>query len=369
MTSFKPKQILVENSIHQSDECTKILKQYPSIVPKIIDNIQHEVSHFNQQKDAFYKGKTILLIAEHKGEIHKACPCSPNSISCGYELINLGINCPYNCHYCFLQDYVQNPFVTLYINFKDKLQTIITNLGNDNKMHRLGTGEFMDSLNLDHISGHSTTLINMVKPFPKLMLELKTKSTNIQNLLDNKAPENVVISWSVSPPSNAEVFEAGVPTIAQRLKAAKDVVNHGYHVSFHFDPIIYYPDFEPDYKQLIHDIYTEIDPKKIKWISLGSIRLAKVLYQTFLEKYNYHRGYGAETIVGEDQKIRYTREHRQKMYSFINQEIKKYHPGQFTYLCMENQLTWQKTIIDNNDDLDKLPETFNTSVFTSKSSK
>jgi len=63
---------------------------------------------------------------------------------------------------------------------------------------RLGTGELSDSLALDHILKLSDFIIPVINSLEHIQFEFKTKSTNINNLL-NHNPKNIVISFKPEP--------------------------------------------------------------------------------------------------------------------------------------------------------------------------
>ncbi len=48
----------------------------------------------------------------------------------------------------------------------------------------MGTGEFTDSLMMDEVTGIGGAIIEHTSGMPNIMMELKTKSDNIDHLLD-----------------------------------------------------------------------------------------------------------------------------------------------------------------------------------------
>ena len=142
--------------------------------------------------------RKVLWVKNHEGDFIKACPGTKNMRCCNYVILNQMINCPYNCTYCYLQIYLNNPYIYIYANTDKMLGELSDYL--DNKKHiRIGTGEFTDSLNLDMITGFSKIIVPYFKKFPDNILELKTKSVEIENLLKIDHSGNVVVSWSLNP--------------------------------------------------------------------------------------------------------------------------------------------------------------------------
>ena len=63
-----------------------------------------------------------------------------------------------DCSYCILQAYFNQPFIRLFVNTEEiflKLKTFVDT--HPEEIIRLGTGEFTDSLALDHLTGFSDT--------------------------------------------------------------------------------------------------------------------------------------------------------------------------------------------------------------------
>ncbi|MES0491120.1 MAG: spore photoproduct lyase family protein [Leptospirales bacterium] len=299
----------------------------------------------NSDKYSFERGKKNLILYPEKGEFLHACPGSDGVLCCHYYVLDFGMNCPYDCHYCFLQTYLTSPFYKmaantdeLFLQLKNKLTQNTT--GNRNKL-RIGTGEYTDSLAADHITGLSSDFIHFFRDIPNTTLELKTKSTNIENLLNVDPQGSVVVSWSVNPGSVIEETEIGCPTLEQRLEAAKKIIQAGYQVAFHFDPIIAIAGWESEYKEVIDTIFDTIDPDKIRWISLGTFRYSPGLKEKLRERYPNETITRKEMFAGKDGKLRYFFPDRVQIYKTLQEHIRKRSADMFVYLCMEVRSAWQ----------------------------
>ncbi len=56
----------------------------------------------------------------HKGEFLKKCPGSTGQVCCNYFVINFASNCPMDCSYCYLQEYLaDNPELKVFSNVDD----------------------------------------------------------------------------------------------------------------------------------------------------------------------------------------------------------------------------------------------------------
>jgi spore photoproduct lyase len=110
-----------------------------------------------------------------------------------------------DCSYCVLQGYLNNPFLTLYTNWDDLLQEIDAFASvNSQPFLRFGTGELSDSLALDSIFPISRVLVPFFGKQKNGILELKTKSAEVDHLLHLDHQGKTVISWSLNPPQMIE---------------------------------------------------------------------------------------------------------------------------------------------------------------------
>ena len=96
---------------------------------------------------------------------------------CGYNLINLGFGCRFECEYCFLQQYQNLHAILLPANlqeFLDKIDAASFHKGPFSRP-RMGSGEFTDSLVFDDLTHYSHTLVPFFRARPHLQFEFKTK--------------------------------------------------------------------------------------------------------------------------------------------------------------------------------------------------
>lgn len=291
------------------------------------------------------RGFHTLLLGKQRGPFIRQCPCSQESIRCGYYFLSVGLGCPIDCSYCFLQGFLNTSFPVLYVNFSDmekELKEWEVRLSQENKTIRIGTGEMTDSLVFDPLTGYGKRLIQCFSSLPHLTLELKTKSIFIDSLLDS-ATTNVVLAWSLNPEKIAQIEEPNAPSPKDRVLAAEKAVKAGYKVGFHFDPIFAYPGWQELYYELLCLLFEKIPAQQIAWISLGTFRIFPSLRDTIRERHPQSQALLSEMVSGYDGKLRYFRKQRKEIYCFMKDSLEKL--GNKTvpvYLCMESQELWDE---------------------------
>jgi spore photoproduct lyase len=304
-----------------------------------------ELEHFSSLRDpkAFGRGKNTLVLERQKGKFVKSCPGTKEYECCGYQVLNVGTNCPMDCVYCILQAYLNKPWLTFYVNVEDLLAELNECFAREPKRQwRIGTGEFTDSLAMDRLTCLSEVLVNFMSDKPQAVLELKTKSAVIDNLLTLPHNGHTIVSWSLNSPPIAEREELHTASLRQRLSAASCCVEAGYRVGFHFDPIIYHHGWREGYAETIEQLFTVIPAEHIAWISMGCLRFLPSLKGIAAERFPGSAFFHEEFIEGLDGKSRYFRKLRVEMYRFLAERILAFAPDICLYLCMESEEIWRE---------------------------
>jgi spore photoproduct lyase len=306
-----------------------------------LENFQKE------RPDPLEEGKRTLWLTRQKGDFIKPCPCTPHYLGCNYFIINLDLNCPLDCSYCILQLYLSNPLLTVFVNTRDlwhQLDTFLSRRKGGLPV-RIGTGELGDSLVLDPITGRSRELVAYFRRRPDALFELKTKTTNIHNLLDIEPASNIVIAWSLSAPAVAQTDEKGAPSVSERIEAACLVVEKGYRVAFHFDPLVRHPGWQEGYTEIIERLSASIAASRIAWISLGALRFPSALKGIIAKRHPDSRLLYEEFIRGLDGKFRYFKPLRLELLHFTAERLREKLGREVPlYLCMESEEVWRKVL-------------------------
>lgn len=342
---FEPEIIYLEPEAEAYPLAQRVLQAFPH-TPVVRGRPMAEVVSEVRQTaaDVFGAGKRQLVLSKFKGSFLKKCPgISPGMVCCNYYIVNLIKNCIYDCSYCFLQDFLENnPVLSAFVNVEDLLEELDAVFSaHPQRTFRVGTGELTDSLALEALLPYSDTLIPFFNKQTNAVLELKTKSDCVENLLKQKDPTNIIISWSLNPEEIVVQEEKGTASIQQRLDAARQCQEKGYRVGFHFDPILLFPGWERAYEELIDLVFQKTIASKIEWVSLGSFRYRPNLKKIIKERHHGTRLFSGEHIAGEDGKFRYLRPLRNHAYQTLRALLKKKSEELNIYLCMETKEIWE----------------------------
>ena len=329
---FSPKTVYIEPSVSDSELAERARKLFPNARFLTWDG-KTQVGEKN-----FSRRLETLLIHREKYDFLKPCPCSCGSAGCGYNLINLGFGCRFECEYCFLQQYQNLHAILLPANvdeFLSKVDSAHFNKGLFDRP-RIGSGEFTDSLVFDELTQYSQKIVPFFRARPHLQFEFKTKSTQIDGLLQVGGCENVVVSWSVNAGPVTDNVEHFTEPLSARLAAACQVSSAGYRIGFHFDPVIIYPNYQADYAQTVAQMADTLPPDKVAWISVGTLRFSRELKKSIEQRFPQNTILDGEFLLDFDGKMRYSDAQRLEVYRFLVPLLQKTFPKARVYLCMED---------------------------------
>src|SRR5882762_2544961 len=331
--------VFVEDSCADSALATRVLRVLPRDVPVThVADAREAARPASGVRDPFGTGKRRLVIARRKTPFLMPCPAGSSKFACcGYLVLTLASNCPMDCSYCFLQEYLaDNPAFQVYANFADSFDEL-DRLAHSapERSFRVGTGELADSLAFDAITGISRELIEYFAAHENLTLELKTKTDEIENLIGLDPRGRVLVSWTLSTDAVYRGSEHRTASPTARIAAARAVLEAGYRVAFHFDPLIGYPGAEHDYVSLIDELLETIPPKKISFISMGGLRMTPTLRTIARRRFPEDPMLCGEDVLASDGRFRTFTPLRLKLYRTLAERFRKDGADVPAYLCME----------------------------------
>ena len=338
----------------EDDKKSEISKDFLALSGKEFISLKNRKdmnSVLTELQESEYLPKEVVVLQSFLGRFYQSCPCSQNVVGCNYLLINTCFGCLYNCTYCFLNSYLNSFGIMQFTNIDQKISQMMNKLEKSNSfVHRIGTGEFTDSLMFDEVTGIGQNIINKSTHLKNCMFEFKTKSNNISHLLNIKEKGNTVIAWSLNTQRNIDLYEADTANLEERIAAAQEAVDAGYFVAFHFDPIIYYDSCMEDYKELIDFLLSSVNPDRVVWISLGCFRYSPGFKEIIQENFPDEQLSTEEMFPSIDGKFRYFKNKRIEIYNDMISYIRSHSNKPYLYLCMETTDVWNKVFdMDQNN--------------------
>lgn len=298
----------------------------------------------DQDRVEFDRGETqALYLKEYKGKFLRFCPGTRAYHCCGYRIIHIGENCPMACSYCILQAYFQDRVLKIWVNQDALFRELADGFGADrNIRYRVGTGEFTDSLALEHLTGYSRNLVEFLEDYDNVVLELKSKVVDLSWMEGATRTDRVLPAWSLNAPFINEREEFDVSTLTERLEAARTCAEAGFRVCLHFDPIIRFDGWREGYAEIIDRIFDYVKPDQIAYMSLGSFRCMPQLNPIIEDRFPETNYIYNEFVPGLDGKARLLRPLRVEQFRFMVDRLRKHGMEEQLYFCMESTGVWNE---------------------------
>jgi spore photoproduct lyase len=244
-------------------------------------------------------------------------------------------NCIYECEYCYLQGHFQTPDLVLFVNHDDIIQSIASQIKlTPNAWFH--AGEFSDSLALSSITNEWREYFELFYQYPSAQLELRTKSHNIQSILELAPAPNIHITFSLSPEKMSATYDRKTPSLEKRLGAIAKLVARGFRIGIHFDPILIEADTQIQYQQLITQLKEVLPDQQLSYLSLGVVRFTDHVWGQVKKNYPDSPLMQQTLVESFDNKWRSPRPIRTWHLGKIREQLRKSnYSDQKIYFCME----------------------------------
>ena len=340
MVTYRPRYVYVESKVRQAPLTEHILRSLSGCpVYEIQDHRRLEEESLPLQgRDTGMKHQ-VLVLAYHPGPCIRPFPGSSEDSSPSEFFVAHANGCPFDCQYCFLQGYFEHDAPVLFVNQEDLLDELADHLKRN--VHRgptvYHTGELSDALALESWSGFASAAIPLFRDFPEARLELRTKCADMEDLLPDGPPQNITVSWTLTPWEAWQRYEHGTPNPLLRLKSARACQEKGYPVGMRLDPALLVPEWKREYAMLIQEIYEHLRPGEggIESFVIGGFRYSPALGSRIQERFPSNALLLPEFVRCKDGKHRYFRPLRVSLYREIIRQIQRHDPGTPIHLCME----------------------------------
>ena len=336
------KTLYIDSDVKNHPETRKILSRL-KLAPQVVDRADDLFRSINRADDPVACGKSLLYLTRNRGGFFKSCPGTREYMCCDYQILHVASYCTMDCSYCILQTYFHPPMLQFFVNRED-LSAELDDLFAQPNIHRVGTGEFSDSLIWEPWTDLNTYLVSRFAEQDRNILELKTKTVNIDGLEHLAHNRKTIIAWSLNTPRVIRREERRTASLDARLTAARRCQAWGYPVAFHFDPLVLYDGCEDEYRDVIDRLFRRVAPETVVWISLGTFRCMPALKPIIARRFPQSTLPYGEFITGLDNKLRYFKPLRIDLYRRMVEWIRQAAPEVTVYFCMEDDVVWNQAV-------------------------
>ena len=278
--------IYLESEIRSHPRTKSILSRFSKA--RIVECERYgEVFNPKKQNFRLQKIKPALIIARKHGNFILDAPKGFGIGGRKNYYFSHMLNCIYDCRYCFLQGMYRSANYVLFVNYED-FQNKINNIVEQNPDEEEITffsGYDCDSLALESVTRFVREFLPFFQKYENAVLELRTKSINVSELLNHEVIPNCVVAYSFTPENISQKLEHGVPPIARRIQTMKKLVEKGWQLGIRLDPLIYHEGYQKYYSELIRDIFHAIPVESIHSVSTGPMRFPGKMFHTIEQLY------------------------------------------------------------------------------------
>ena len=273
--------IYVESQSIESDIAEQSFKRFPKA--KIIE-IEDYKKIFNKNGQDFQiqKLSTKLILAKKQPPfIYPATDIIQDSGFSNFYYCTPILNCIYNCEYCFLQGMYSSANIVIFTNteeVKDAVKKQIIERKYPDEPLLLSLSYNTDILALENILPLTKQWIDFANNTDDLFMEIRTKSGLTSSFNKLKPSKKILFAWTLSPNNIIQKYEHKTPLLERRIMSIQKIVDSGWPVRLSFDPILIYPNWKEDYKQMFERIKETISGDKIFDITIGVFRMSEVFY-------------------------------------------------------------------------------------------
>ena len=251
-----------------------ILKRFPASKVIVIDDYQNV---FGRGRQDFWKQKAspkLILAVKKDNFLYAGNDLLQGNQSPNFCYNALVLNCPYDCHYCYLQGMYAGANMVAFVNLEDYFEAA-----------EIARRERPDKTAPLHLAiSYDTDLLALESKRDDILIEIRTKSTAAR-LVDEVSPtKSIRLAWTLSPDPVAKRYESGAPSLAQRLKAIRKAAAAGWRISLCLDPVLKLPDSASVYGAFTRQLATEIPWSAIERVEVGVFRVGSTFFKRMLKR-------------------------------------------------------------------------------------
>ncbi len=239
------------------------------------------------------------------------------------------LNCIYDCRYCFLQGLYSSAILVLFVNYEDFFADIDKTLcRHPQEEVSFFSGYDSDSLAYEPVTHFVSAFLPFFESRPRALLELRTKSVQVQPLLTRSAIANCVVAFSLAPQSVVTAYEAKTPSLEKRLESMEKLAQAGWQIGIRLDPIIPMTEWKNDYADLIRQLGKRLPEHRVHSVTLGTLRFPMFIYKNMRKIYPTEKLFVENIVTDKKQQAVFEPKLAQEITEFCLHHLADYYPAE-----------------------------------------
>lgn len=276
--------IYLEKEAKQYKLADEILSKFPDSEIIVIDNYKNIFD-----KNIHFQSAKCLILAKLNTSWITEVPQGYSKYDKAF-FFKTSLNCPFNCSYCYLKWAFKNSFQTIFVNYDDIQETLEKKIVEVRDSWYSDTimfyaSDYSDTLAMDILTQFHSNFIPFFEQFPNVLMESRTKSSNIESLLWlPNSPKNTEIAFSLNPQIIIDKYEKWSSTLDSRIEVINSLLDKNFIVWLRFIPLLPVNNYLEIYSKFLDYIITKIDLSRINSIEIWSLLYTIEDYNKILKK-------------------------------------------------------------------------------------
>lgn len=268
--------LYVEEAVAESARARRIIGRFPRSTVVMIDDYKNV---FGRGRQDFWRQKAspkLILAAKKDNLLYPGNGFLQENAYPNFCYNALVLNCPYDCHYCYLQGMYPGANVVAFVNLEayfEAVERFIEARPDPREPVRLAISYDTDLLALEGILGYVREWTEWSRGQEAVEVEVRTKSARGRFFREVEASPRIRMAWTLSPASVCERYESGAPPLSARLEALAAAVEAGWRVSLCLDPVLKVPDWERVYGDFLDELAAAVPWAAVERVEVGVFRV------------------------------------------------------------------------------------------------
>ena len=254
------------------------LNSFPKAENIIIDDYKEVFNRTNQNIFFQQKSKKLIIAVKKYPYLYQGTDILQDTKHRNVFYTTPLVNCVYHCDYCFLQGMYPSSNLVAFVNEEDFFTAVIKGIKKrkiKNEPLILSIAYNNDLLAFESKIPFCNSWIDFASKQKNLIVEIRTKSSNITQIKNIDSNNNVIFAWTLTPNEIRKNYEKLTPTLDRRLSAITVMISKGWNVRLCVDPVIYVKNWIYIYSKFFETIFSKINDKDIMDMVIGTFRMNK----------------------------------------------------------------------------------------------
>ncbi len=292
------------NSIYIEEQAYKypitrlVLEKYPDLPIITIRNYKDIFNRGNQCYQLQKHRQSLILAVKSSPFLYKGPEVCQDFGYSDFYYTSFLLNCIFDCEYCYLQGMYQSANIVAFVNVDKFVQEIKNTLSG--KKAYLAVSYDTDLIGFHNVIPYWDYFHDFFTQQLDINVEIRTNSANEVFYSKFSPTENIVIAFSIAPQEIINKYEKLTPPLAARINAIKVAISRGFKVRLCLDPVIINSGSEKLYEPFFRDLFTEINPGKLKDVGYGFFRMPKEFFKRIEKRKNNSHLFADEYSITDD---------------------------------------------------------------------